>query len=240
MLAPTTDEITAAKAECRKRFGHDRIVRIIVAEPVGTHALVAAFNLAEATVYHDARFASPPSARSALIAERCLWPSMEALEEIRTVRRMAAVDVQIEGKFRELMGFIAGAAHARPLSVATAPPSFVAGLQPKEASAKVAELQKAYPGEMLWSVYRRENALELMMRQPTSDVWTAATVAAQAAQESNSHRLTCVLDFARDHVVWSPRPIDAYFDEAPGRADDIALPFFEMGGAGATASASFL
>ncbi len=242
MRAPSDEEIVAAKAECRKRFGHDRIVRVIVAEPIGTHALVAAFNLREAAAHLDARFVSVPNARSVLIAERCLWPSMEGLEEIRTTRRMPAVDIQIEGEFRKLMGFVPGAAHAHPLTAATAPPSFVS---PQDVARlgvglKVGELQKAYPGEQLWSVCRRENGLELILRQPISAVWTAATVAAQAAQETNSGRLTCVLDFARDHVVWSPRPIDIYLDEAPGRADDIALPFFEMGGAGATASASFL
>ncbi len=242
MLAPNADEIAAAKTECRKRFGHDRIVRVVIAEPIGTHALVAAFNLREAAAYHDARFVSVPNARSTLVAERCLWPSIEGLEEIRTARRMPAVDIQIEGEFRKMMGFAAGVAHAHPLTAATAPPSFVSPQDVARVGVglKVAELQKAYPGELLWSVYRRENGLELILRQPASAVWGAATEAAQAAQSTNAGRLTCVLDFARDHVVWSPKPLDAYFDEAPGRADDLALPFFEMGGAGATASASFL
>lgn len=241
MQAPNDEEILKAKAECRARFGHDRIVRVIVSEPIGTHALMAAFNLREAGVYHDARFGiGVASARSSLVAERCLWPSADALEEIRVKRRMPAVDVQIETQFRRLMGFVAGIAHAMPLSAATAPPSFAAGATGKEAAAKVAQLQAQYAGEQLWSIYRAENGLELIMRSPTSDVWTAASVAASAAQESNNGRLTCVLDFARDHIVWSPKPIDAYFDEAPGRADDCASPFFEMGGSGASASASFL
>src|SRR5207247_1894740 len=110
MNVPTLEECNAAKAECRKRFAHDRIVRVIVSEPIATHALVAAFHLREAAAYVDARESSATNARSALIAERCLWPSPEALDEIRTVRRLGAVDVQVEAQFRALMGFTPGGA----------------------------------------------------------------------------------------------------------------------------------
>ncbi len=241
MLAPTPEEITAAKAECRRRFGHEKIVRVIVTEPIATHALVAAFNLTEASSYVDNRRLSFENARSSLIGDRCLWPSQEVLEEIRGERRLWAVDIQIENKFRELMGFSDGEAHARPLSAATAPPGFRAGLNAKDLAAKVAELVGLSKGQKLFAVQHPSNGLELIMGQPTGDVGLAASVALAAAQKSGSGTLTAVLDFAIDHVVWSPPGgAKAHIDEAPGRATDIAQPFFEMGGAGASASASFL
>ncbi len=135
------------------------------------------------------------------------------------------------------MGFTAGTAHAQPLTTMTAPPSFATA---DDLGKKIAELAAAHPGQQLYAVHKATNGLELIMKAPASEVWGAATVASRAAINDGAGLMTCVLDYARDHVVWSPRPFDQYIDECPGRACDVVNPFFEMGGSGASSAASFL
>jgi hypothetical protein len=235
MIRPTPDEILAAKAACRAKFGHERILGIPLGDPIDLFVIMAACNLREAAAYEDARAVSPIQARSALVVSRALSPSQADLSASRRLR--GAIDAKIEAYFRAALGWTDEMATAQRFSAATAPPGFAA---PAELPAKVQELVAAHPAAELWSVTNKANGLALVMAAPEEDVYTAAIAAIEEANRSRRGVLTVVLDFARDLVVWSPKPLDAYLDEAPGRAADLANPFLEMGGAGAVGSASFL
>ena len=235
MLRPTEEQIDAAKAECRRRFGHARLVGVTIGAPVDLFCVVAAMGLREASADHDARVESIVQAQSAFVIDRLLWPALSEVAALRAT--FPALDAQITETARKALGFTEARASALVFSAATAPPGFAAA---GELAAKVAELQSAHPAAKLWSVSNRANGLSLVMAAPSEDIYCAARAAAEAANTSKRGGLTVILDFARDLVVWSPKPLDVHLDEMPGRAEDIAGPFFEMGGAGASASASFL
>jgi hypothetical protein len=241
MLRPSPDEVVAIKAACRAKFGHDRVIGIPLGEPIDLFVAVAAFSgVKDASVYVDARTASstgPMQARSALIVERCLWPSQAELAAVRRLR--GVLDAKIEEYFRAAMGWSGddNMASAVRFSAATAPPGFAA---PAELAGKVNALFAAHPAAELWSVTNQVNGLALVIANPEEVVHTAFSAAFAELQKSRRGALTLSLDFLKDFIVWSPKPVDAYFDEAPGRAEDLTNPLLEMGGAAATGSASFL
>ncbi len=235
MIRPTGDQILEAKAACRAKFGHERVIGIPLGEPIDLYVIMAAFGLREASTYSDARAVSPLQARSALVVDRAVWPSPKEIAARRALR--GALDSQIEIYFRHALGWTDDMATAARFSAATAPPGFAA---PADLAAKVAELQAAHANAELWSVTNAANGLALVMAAPDEAIYTAAIAAIEEANRSKRGTLTVVLDLVRDLIVWSPRPLDAYLDEKPGRAADIANPFLEMGGAGATGSATFL
>jgi len=234
-MRPTQEQIDAAKAECRKRFGHERVIGIPLGAPINLFVIMAAFGMREAAEYVDARAASPIQARSALVVERCLFPEAKVLADVRRLR--GALDLKIEESFRGALGWNDAAAVAQPFSAATAPPGFAALA---DVAAKAADLLEQFKHTELWSVTNPANGLALVMAGPEEEVFIAAVAAIQDANRTKRGGLTTVLTYARDLIVWSPRPLDQYLDEAPGRAEDLANPFLEIGGAGATASASFL
>ena len=234
-MRPTQEQIDAAKAECRKRFGHERILGIPLGAPINLFVIMAAFGMRDAAIYADARAASVVQARTALVAERRLFPSETELADARRLR--GALDAKIEAAFREALGWTETIATAQPFSAATAPAGFA---DAATLATKAAELLKQYEHTELWSVTNTSNGLALVMAVPEQEVYIAATGALAEAGRTNRNTLTAVLLYARDLVVWSPRPLEQYLDEAPGRAEDLVNPFLEMGGAGATASATFL
>ena len=232
MIEPTSEDIVAAKAECRKKFGHERIVQIVIGDPIGVTVLMAAFNLTEASAYSDARHISEFNARSALISERRLFPGREVFDAYRNEKRLPAIDEHTEAHFRFRMGFNQRRVFAARFSLAGRPPSM-----PEE---KAQELLAKEPADQLWTIYDRAADLELVMRSPTSDVWASARSSLAKAAASHTGTRTTVYDYAKNYIRWSPRPLDEYLDEKPGRALDIADPFFDMGGSAAEASSSFL
>lgn len=234
-MRPSQEQIDAAKAECRKRYGHERVIGIPLGPPINLFVIMAAFGMREAAEYADARAVSPLQARSALVVDRCLSPEPKILADVRRLR--GALDGKIEEGFRGALGWNDSTASAQPFSAATAPPGFA---EPAQLAAKVLELQERFKHAELWSVTNPANGLALVMAGPEEDVYTAAVAAIGNAAQTKRGVLTVGLTYARDLIVWSPRPIEQYFDEAPGRAEDLLPPFLDMGGAGATASASFL
>jgi hypothetical protein len=247
IAVPTPEEIAALKVECRKRFGHERIVGVSLGAPFDVLVAVAALDLASATEYDDARGKSAENARSALLFDRCLWPSQERLDAIREAPDTCAIDGLVEQKFRAAMGFDGDdePAFAR-LSTMSAPPAFASS---KEAAAKIAALAQANPGVPLWSVSHRSSGLACILRQPIADVWTAISHTIGEAMKSRKGVLSAVTPFARDLCVWVPglapggsagAALAAHLDEAPGRAMHLVAPIVAMGGAFAEARASFL
>jgi hypothetical protein len=235
MLRPTPDEIAAARSLCREKFGHERIIGIELREPIDAFVIMAAMGMREASEYADARAESVTQARSALVARRALWPSQKVLSETR--RTLGALDAQIENYFRTAHGWTDATATALPFSVAAAPPGFAA---PEDLAAKADELQRAHPAAKLWSITQAANGLSLVVAAAEEDVYGAAVSSYAAAQQSKRGVEAVILTFMRDLIVWSPKPIDALLEEKPGRAADLANPFFEMGGAGASGSVTFL
>lgn len=234
MIAPNADQVAEAKALSRKRFGHDRLVGCAVGAPIGLTAAVAAFNLREADAHEHARGERAIDARSALLADRCLWPSPEQLAEIR--EEWPAVDVALEVEFMLAMGFGSGEPTCVPLSASSAPKGFAT---PETLVAKIADVTKAAAGSKLWSITSRSSSLSLIVRQPIADVWTAGCVALDAAKKTGGS-LAALVGFYTDHLVWCPQPLAVHLDERPGRARDMIAPWTEMGGAGASSSHSFL
>lgn len=235
MLRPSPDDVAAAKVECRKRFGHERVLGIPLGSPIDLYVIVAAMGLRDAATYDAARAAQPVQARSALVADRALWPAQKDIAARRVLR--GALDAKIEVAVRVALGWSDDPATVLPFSVATAPPGFAA---PADIAAKVEELRAAWPAAELWSVTNAANGLALVIAAAEEDVYTAAVAAFGQAQQQKAGTLTTLLGFVKDLVVWSPKPLDAYLDEAPGRAEDIGVAFLEMGGAGAAGSATFL
>ena len=231
-LALTPEQITTAKDECLKKFGHTRIVKIDIDYPIDVTVLMAAFGLSEAAEYVDARAKSRRSAAAGLIATRALLPSPKELQEIRDGRRLPAIDAQIEVAYRRVMGFVSRAPSVSRLTSLTAPPSMPADV--------LAQLVAKNPADNLWSAVNEENDFEVAFLAPVSETWAAATAADERASQSGRGRLTAILDYAKDHVLWSPKPIAEFIDEKPGRAEELKQAFLESGGAGAQASASFL
>jgi hypothetical protein len=238
MNRPTPEDILAAKAACRARFGHERIIGIPLGEPIDLYVIAAAMGLREASAYVDARAASQIQARSALVVERCLWPDQKTIAAVRVKR--GALDAKIEVGLREALGWVDAMATAQRFSAATVPPGFSAGVNPADLPAKAAELVAAHPSAELWSITNRGNGLALVMAAPEEDVYTAIVAAIGEASQSKRGLLTVVYNFVRDLIVWSPKPLEQYFDEMPGRIEDLANPVLEMGGASAAGSPTFL
>lgn len=234
-MKPSAEQIVEIKTECRKRFGHERVIGIDLGQPLNLYVVIAAFGMREASDYVDSRAASSIQAQSALVAERVLWPEPAALADVR--RLGGALDAKIEERFRELLGWSPNMAVCQPFSAQSAPPGFASR---DDLATKAAGLIASHPHSKLWSVWNRDNGLSLVIAGPEEDVYTAATASIGEANRTRRGILTCVLSFVKPLVVWSPKPFDALLDEAPGRAEDLANPFLEMGGASATSSATFL
>lgn len=230
----TQEQIAAAKAACRVKFGHDRLVGCKVAAPINIMAAVAAFNLKEADAHEAARERSAIDARSALLASRCLAPDAAALAKVR--EQWPAVDTLIETEFMVAMGFGVGDASCLPLSVSSAPRGF-APLD--QLDRRVAEAYQDADGAKLWAITSQASGLALVVRNPVADVWTAGCLAIEAGRKAGTV-LSSLVGFYSDHLVWCPTTLAAHLDERPGRARDLLGPWTEMGGAAATGSHTFL
>lgn len=235
MLDPTPADLLAAKAEIRKRFGHDRGVRVLVANPATGEpmltALLADLTLADAVAYHDARGESVVSARAALLAERLVWPGPAELEPLRA--EWGALDTLIEREYRREVGFSERtAATCRPLTAATCPPGL--------SQDKAAELLRASTGRRLWSIHNHANGLSCVVRQPQPEVWLAGSRVLADAMEAKTNTLLPHLQIIADHCVWAGDGLSlaAHIEERPGRAWCLNAPWAEMGGAGAKTSAA--
>lgn len=247
MKRPTDAEKSAIKAEARKRFGSERVIQVELGKPFDLLVCIAAVNLESATEYDDARTASPENARSNLLAERVLWPEQTVLEQIRERGETAALDGKLEQEYRRLLGFDGpGEPAAVKLSPMSAPPSLA---PPKERAGAVAALRRAHEGVELWVITHPGTRLECILAGPVADVWTAIMHAQGEAMRARAGNLSVVVPFARDLCVWAPRmapggdasaALQAHLDEAPGRAMYLLPPLVAMGGAYATARASFL
>lgn len=233
MIRPSAEQIAAAKAECRKRFKHERLIGVAVSDPAigGDMAMVlmADLSFAEASDYHDARHESVVTARSVLLAERLLWPVSGELESIRS--EWGAFDVLVEREYRKEVGFTEGSASCRPLAASTCPP----GLTGEAAS----ELLKKEAGRRLWSIYSRANGLACVIRQPQPDVWMMGSTLLGDALREHKNTLCPQLQVIADHCVWAPAGgLMAHIEERPGRAEDLNEPWANMGGAAAKTSAT--
>lgn len=244
MRIPTPEDIAAAKAECRRRFGHERLARVPLGAPFGVAVLLAAWDFAAASAHADARLVSVPNAASALLAERALFPAQDDVEQLRA--RGGLLDGEVEAEMRRIHGFVANDAAAVPLTAATAPPGYCA---PKEAASRVAALAAANAGADLWSVTNAANGLALILRAPMPDIVTAVGQASVEAQRRKAGAITWGLGHARDLCVWAPgalggsdaqQAFDRHFEEKPGRADDVGSALLMMGGAGAARRGDFL
>lgn len=244
MRQPNPENIAAAKADCRARFGHERIARIPLGPPFGVTLLLAAWDFTAASAHADARLVSLPNAASALLAERGLFPAPDDVEQLRA--RGGLLDAEVEAEMRRLHGFVAGDATAVPLTAATVPPGYCA---PKEAASRVAGLQAANAGADLWAVTNAANGLALILRAPMADVVSAVGQASVEAQRRKAGAITWGLGHARDLCVWAPgalggsdaqQAFDRHFEEKPGRADDVGSALLVMGGAGAARRGDFL
>jgi hypothetical protein len=247
IAAPSEKERAAIKAAALATFNSDRVAVIELGAPFGVCVYIAAFDLASATAYDDGRTESAENGRSAMLAERVLWPTQERLEELRSKPECAALDHLLEQKLRRLHGFDAdGEPTCARLSAMSIPPGFCA---PKEAGRAAAELQAAHPGAVLWSVYHRGSGLSCIMRGPISDVWAEITSAITGAMKARQGVLSSAALYACDLCVWAPglapggdakAALRAHLNEAPGRAIHLTSPILAMGGAYAEARASFL
>lgn len=236
VLNPTPEEILAAKAACRARFGHERVIGIPLADPIDLYVIVAAMTFRDACAYVDARAESDIQARSALVVDRVLWPEQKTIAAVRAKR--GALDGQIEMHVRATQGWTDTMATARRFSAATAPPGFASR---DDLAAKVAELEAAYPHAELWSLSNRENGFACVLAAPEEDVFTAVTAAFGEATRSKRGLLTVVYNFVKDLVVWPAlSDMTAQLEVKPGMAEDFANPVFDIGGAGAAGSGSFL
>ena len=237
---PTPEQLAALKAECRKRFGHERMVGVPLAHPVDAFVVLAAWSLAEAGAHADARLVSIPNAASVLVADRALYPAPEQLDPLR--ERFGALDVEIERAFRKALGFVAEDPSIAELSPVSSPPAFATV---KAAPERIASLG-AGPFHVITS---ESNGLSLIMREPSADVVIAVGTAATEAQRSKRGSISWASGYARDLCVWAPgstspadaaQAFDRHLEELPGRAADIGPALLAMGGAGAGRRAEFL
>lgn len=240
MLRPTPEQIAEIKTASRVKFGHDRVLGIPLGAPIDAYFAVAAFaSVREYAAHMDASMAGEIQARSALVADRCLWPSQKEIAEVRA--EWPALDAKLENEALFAAGYTGEeVAHVALFSAATAPPGFAAAA---DLAAKVQALHAAHPGVKLWSITSRANGLALVMSDPSESVYTAFQHMINESQRSPQKAvltLTGAADFTRDLVVWSPRPFDAHLDEKPGRAAALLTAWPEMGGATAASSSSFL
>lgn len=236
-MIPSAEEVASVKAECQKRFGHDRVVGVKYHDPIsGEHVAtvcLAAFDWAAAVEYQDNRASDVGKARALLFAERQLYPSPEALAPLRA--EWAAFALTVETVYRQAMGFSPEDTSpvARPLSPSAAPP----GLSAADAKALIASHQ----GVRLWGVSLPDNGLALVWKQPTSEVWGHSQRVIAEAMRAKAGVLCPALGTMGDHCVWTPDgTLKQHLDKAPGRARDLEVPWDMMGGVAAKASASFL
>lgn len=241
MRRPTEDEKVAIRAECRKRFGHERLVGVPLAAPVDAYVVFAALDLASASAHMDARLSSGINAASALVDERRVWPP--AAEVSAMIGRFGMLELELAAEIRETAGFPKkdGEPSVVRLSVATSPPGLTASA--------AGDLLAANAGLDLWAITRRENGLSLVIRGPAPEVVQAAGTAAQDAAKARSGAITWALGSVRDHCVWAPGTMvggaagvdfDRHIDEMPGRADDLGPALLKIGGAGTARRAEFL
>lgn len=229
---PTASDVAAAKLACLKKFGHDRLIGIDFCSPADGQLLVtvllADLSFAEASAHVDARSVSILSARTALLESRVLYPASEVLEELRA--EWGAFDARIEDTYRTEVGFVAGGARARVLTAQTAP----LGLAP----ALVETMLREADGARLWSVYRPENGLACVLRQPMAPIHGLAWEMVREAVRARRGMICAPLTIISDHCVWTPDgALRAHMERRPGRAEDLTDPFLEMGGQAAKTSA---
>lgn len=258
MITPSPAEIVLIKAEARRRFGSDRALCVQLGAPIGAAVVVAPFDLRSYSAHVDARAENASTAQAGAIVDRLLWCSPASPDEapVDTIepspddptplRRVAlarlellrdtwpAVDGKVEADLRSAAGEPGSLPSASPLTLGTLPP----GLSVKAAE----ELLRAAPAtgpSALWGV-RGTNGCSLVMRAPLSDVYLAVRAAFGDALAKKSGQIDSVLVAARQHIVWSPEPLDALFDRKPVYAEEIWHAFFQMGGSAAASSATFL
>ena len=58
MIEPSKEQVDAARAECIKRFGHGRLVRVPLSAPIDLVLVFAAMNTADASTHQAALTAS--------------------------------------------------------------------------------------------------------------------------------------------------------------------------------------
>ena len=227
-------ELEAARASCAERFPGRRLVEVVYHDPIDgsplAGLLLAALTYSDAIAFYDARSSL---SRWPLIADRLLFPAVTSLEALR--EEWPAFSLTVEASYRRAHGFSGDDALplVRPLSPDTAP----SGLSADDARALLA----ANAGARLWAVSLAENGLSLVWRQPTAETWSLAARVTAEAHGRRANTLCPALATLGDHCLWTPDgPLSAHLDALPGRAADLSIPWNQIGGLAARATARFL
>lgn len=225
MKTPTPEQVLTIKADAAKRFGSDRALLVELDAPIDAAVVVAPFNLVTWNDYVDAQARDIDTSHVGAIVDRLLWPSLDVFTALREA--WPAAPRIIAQKMHVAAGeTLVKAVVTRLLSTSTPP----LGLTAEKAAALIANAGTA----ALWAVQLPGVASSCVMQTPLADVYLAAKAADRAAKDRGIGRITAMLAYVLETVVWSSEPIDQVLNRLPALSSDLRLAFGEMGGEGAT------
>lgn len=223
MKTPSPEEVTAIKADVVKRFPGCVAKQITLEAPISAVVVMASFDLPSWDSYVDAQGRDLDTAHVSALVDRRLWPSLDEVTAMR--ERWPAAPRKVAAEIHKAAGEVAGSAVSVAFSLEALPRGLTAE--------KGAALIEAAGGAALWTVQLPGVPNTLVMQTPLADVYLAAKAANATANERNVGRISALLTYALEAVVWSSEPIDQLLNRLPGLAADVRRAYLDMGGEGA-------
>jgi hypothetical protein len=231
MRLPTPAEISTAKADALRRFGRDELLLVELGAPIDAAVLVAPLDLPAYSRHVDEQQRDIGAAAQALVVGQRAWPAHEDLLALFARRPSAAG--KIVAKLHDRAGKNCPDPDVEPLAdlVARAGDGDVL---PGLSSAAAQALLDADEARELWGV--SSPLLSLVMASPSAELFLAAQSAEVGAIKSGKGSVGALLDFARQAIVWSRRPVEELLRDRPAVSADIKTAFRAMGGESAGSS----
>jgi hypothetical protein len=220
MTRPTPEEIVAIKADVAKRFPGCLAQEVTLDAPINAVVIMARFDLPSWDSYVDAQGRDIDTAHVGALVDRRLWPSLDEVTALR--ERWPAVPRKVAVEMHKAAGEIVGTS----VSVAFSLDALPRGLTAEKGAALI----EAAEGAALWTVQLPGVPNTLIMQTPLADVYLAAKASNATANERNVGRISAMLTYALEAVVWSSEPIDQLLNRLPGLAADVRRAYLDMGG----------
>ncbi len=244
MKMPTPEEIAAAKADAAARFGRDAVLLVALTGTIDACLLVAPLDLKAWSKHVDAQVRDLVTSHQSLALSQRVWPSVEATLDILKRRPAAAKKISLQ--LYKRAGQAPGDPRVELLSDLVASASgngeVIPGLSLAKALRLLEEAAKVDEGEEpreLWAAWG-PGPLSVVLTTPDPDVWLAASTADARARAKGERIAEATLDFAKQEVVWSQRPLDELFDDVPAITTDLKEAYRLIGGEGAEATSKSL
>lgn len=264
MITPTPAEIQVLRAAANKRHGSARMLLVRLEHPIGAALVMAALDLKSYGRHVDARQGGQTGpAASAIVVDQLLWcsprpidiaalpadkltPTPELVDPLAPVmldrlealrEAWPATDGKVDLELRLAAGGNLTAEAVVRLTPGNAPEGFARDRVPLAASS----IRSTGPGALwLASWVGPTERVDIVMRAPLPDVWSAAFALFNTAVAKGEGLVPASMRFAAEHVVWSAEPFPQLVERLPALGLIIKDAFLAMGGHEAESSATFL